>query len=218
MNNSVSVGDIMGSVGGIGIKDNTAIYSKAMNEMDNLGAFNGFKTVNTQLQEGIAGDYTSGSGVYDTDVITDPATGITHETLDSFVAAKKGQLETEVANIASGASGASAEVWSGAFGKAKSSYTSMQNKILSEDVHAAKTDLHLEHRNESPDNAYQFMAGLTQKVTDPAKLALIQGMNQGEAGTNKFREYMKGAIAEAQNINEYDKFGIIPRSARIQEV
>jgi hypothetical protein len=43
-------------------------------------------------------------------------------------------------------------------------------------------------------------------------------MNEGEVGTNKFKEYMKGAIAEAQNINEYDKFGIIPRSARIQEV
>ena len=217
MNNSVSVGDIMGSVGGIGIKDNTSIYSKAMNEMDDLGAFASFKTINAQLQTGIAGGYTSGSGVYETDVITDPA-GITHKTLDSFVAAKKGQLEAAVADIASGASGASAEVWSGAFGKAKSSYTSMQNKILSEDVHAAKTDLHLEFRNESPDNAYQFMAGLTQKVTDPAKLALIQGMNEGEAGTNKFKEYMKGAIAEAQNINEYDKFGIIPRSARIQEV
>jgi hypothetical protein len=217
MNNSVSVGDIMGSVGGIGIKDNTAIYSKAMNEMDDLGAFASFKTINAQLQTGIAGGYTSGSGVYEIDVINDPA-GIPHKTLDSFVAAKKEQLIEAVEDIASGASGASAEVWSGAFGKAKSSYTSMQNKILSEDVHAAKTDLHLEHRNESPDNAYQFMAGLTQKVTDPAKLALIQGMNEGEVGTNKFKEYMKGAIAEAQNINEYDKFGIIPRSARIQEV
>ena len=217
MNNSVSVGDIMGSVGGIGIKDNTAIYAKAMNEMDDLGAFASFKTINAQLQTGIAGGYTSGSGVYETDVITDPA-GITHKTLDSFVAAKKGQLEAAVADIASGASGASAEVWSGAFGKAKSSYTSMQNKILSEDVHAAKTDLHLEFRNESPDNAYYFIAGLTQKVTDPAKLALIQGMNEGEVGTNKFKEYMQGAIAEAQNVNEYDKFGILPRASKIQEI
>jgi hypothetical protein len=217
MNNSVSVSDIMGSVGGIGIKDNTAIYSKAMNEMDDLGVFDSFKTINAQLQAGIAGTFTSGSKVYDTDVITDPA-GIIHETLDSFVAAKKGQLEAAVADIASGASGASAEVWSGAFGKAKSSFTSMQNKILSEDVHAAKTDLHLEFRNESPDNAYQFIAGLTQKVADSANLALIQGMNEAEVSTNKFKEYMKGAIAEAQNINEYDKFGILPRASKIQEV
>jgi hypothetical protein len=94
----------------------------------------------------------------------------------------------------------------------------MQNKILSEDVHAAKTDLHLEHRNESPDNAYQFIAGLTQKVADSANLALIQGMNEAEVSTNKFKEYMKGAIAEAQNINEYDKFGILPRASKIQEV
>ena len=91
MNNSVSVGDIMGSVGGIGIKDNTAIYSKAMNEMDDLGAFASFKTINAQLQTGIAGGYTSGSGVYEIDVINDPA-GIPHKTLDSFVAAKKEQL------------------------------------------------------------------------------------------------------------------------------
>ena len=217
MNNSVSVTDIMGSVGGVGIKVPATAYAKAMNEMSELGAFTEFNTINAQLQAGIAGSYTSGSKVYDTDVITDPA-GIIHETLDSFVAAKKGQLEAAVADIASGASGASAEVWSGAFGKAKSSFTSMQNKILSEDVHAAKTDLHLEFRNESPDNAYQFIAGLTQKVADSANLALIQGMNEAEVSTNKFKEYMKGAIAEAQNINEYDKFGILPRASKIQEV
>ena len=218
--NSVSVSDIMGSVGGIGIKDNTAIYAQAMNELDQLGALDEIKLVHAQLQAGINGDFTSGPAtkVYETHFITDPAGGETHKTLDSFVGRKREQLELAARNIASGASGASAEVWSGAFGKAKSSFIAMQNKILSEDVHAAKTDLHLEFRNESPDNAYQFMAGLTQKVTDPAKLSLIQGMNAGEVGTNKFKEYMKGAIAEAQNINEYDKFGIIPRSARIQEV
>ena len=216
MNNSVSVGDIMGSVGGIGIKDNTAIYSKAMNEMDDLGAFASFKTINAQLQTGIAGGYTSGSKVYDTDVITDPA-GITHETLDSFVAAKKGQLEAAVQTIASGASGTSAEPWSGAFGTAKSSYTAMQNKILSEDLHAAKTDLHLAFRNTSKDNAYTFISGLTDKVSDTATLALIQGMNEGEADT-KWKEYMKGAIAEAQNINQMDVYGILNRSAKIEEL
>ena len=216
MNNSVSVGDIMGSVGGIGIKDNTAIYSKAMNEMDDLGAFASFKTINAQLQTGIAGGYTSGSKVYDTDVITDPA-GITHETLDSFVAAKKGQLEAAVQTIASGASGTSAEPWSGAFGTAKSSYTAMQNKILSEDLHAAKTDLHLAFRNTSKDNAYTFISGLTDKVSDTATLALIQGMNEGEADT-KWKEYMKGAIAEAQNINQMDVYRILNRSAKIEEL
>ena len=43
-------------------------------------------------------------------------------------------------------------------------------------------------------------------------------MNEAEVSTNKFKEYMKGAIAEAQNINEYDKFGILPRASKIQEV
>jgi hypothetical protein len=212
----VSVGDIMGSVGGIGIKDNAALYSKAMNEMSALGAFDDFNTINAQLQTGIAGGYTSGSKVYDTDVISDPA-GITHETLDSFVEAKRGQLEAAVAAIASGASGTSAEAWSGAFGTAKSTYTTMQNKVLTEDVHQAKFDLHLEHRNNSPDNAYQFMAGLVDRVTDPATLALVQGMNEGEVET-KWKEYTKAAIAEAQNINQLDAYGILPRAAKIDEL
>jgi hypothetical protein len=216
MNGAVSVSDIMGSVGGIGIKDNAALYSKAMNEMSALGAFDDFNTINAQLQTGIAGGYTSGSKVYDTDVISDPA-GITHETLDSFVEAKRGQLEAAVAAIASGASGTSAEAWSGAFGKAKSTYTSMQNKVLTEDVHQAKFDLHLEHRNNSPDNAYQFMAGLVDRVTDPATLALVQGMNEGEVET-KWKEYTKAAIAEAQNINQLDAYGILPRAAKIDEL
>jgi len=216
MNNSVSVTDIMGSVGGVGIKVPATAYAKAMNEMSELGAFTEFNTINAQLQAGIAGSYTSGSKVYDTDVITDPA-GITHETLDSFVAAKKGQLEAAVQTIASGASGTSAEPWSGAFGTAKSSYTAMQNKILSEDVHAAKTDLHLAFRNTSKDNAYTFISGLTDKVSDTATLALIQGMNEGEADT-KWKEYMKGAIAEAQNINQMDVYRILNRSAKIEEL
>ena len=216
MNNSVSVTDIMGSVGGVGIKVPATAYAKAMNEMSELGAFTEFNTINAQLQAGIAGSYTSGSKVYDTDVITDPA-GITHETLDSFVAAKKGQLEAAVQTIASGASGTSAEPWSGAFGTAKSSYTAMQNKILSEDLHAAKTDLHLAFRNTSKDHAYTFISGLTDKVSDPATLALIQGMNEGEADT-KWKEYMKGAIAEAQNINQMDVYRILNRSAKIEEL
>jgi hypothetical protein len=93
----------------------------------------------------------------------------------------------------------------------------MQNKILTEDVHMAKTDLHLEHRNTSKDNAYTFIAGLSDKVTDPANLALIQGMNEGDADT-KWKEYMKGAIAEAQNINQMTVYGILPRSSKIVEI
>ena len=216
-NNSVSVSDIMGSVGGIVMKDNANLYSAAMKEMDRLGAFTEFNAINAQLQAGIAGSFTSGSKVYDTDVITDPA-GITHETLDSFVAAKRAQLEAAVETIASGASGTSAEAWSGAFGTAKSAYTAMQNKILSEDIHAAKTDLHLEFRNNSTDNAYTFVSGLTDKVANPAMLALLQGMNDAEDDSNRFKEYAKSAIAEAQNMNLFDQFGILPRASKIQEI
>ena len=211
MNNSVSVGDMMGSVGGIGIKSQSETYSTAMTEMETLGAFTTMNTINAQLQAGIAGSYTTGSGEYETDTIDDPG-GVSHDDLDSFVAAKRGQLEAEVANVAAN------PTWSGAFGTAKSSYTSMQNKILTEDVHMAKTDLHLEHRNTAPDNAYTFIAGLSDKVTDPANLALIQGMNEGEVSTNKFKEYTQGAIAEAQNMNQMTVYGILPRSSKIIEI
>jgi len=207
----------MGSVGGIVMKDNANLYSAAMKEMDRLGAFTEFNAINAQLQAGIAGSFTSGSKVYDTDVITDPA-GITHETLDSFVEAKRGQLEETLRDIAGGATGTSAEAWSGAFGTAKSAYTAMQNKILSEDIHAAKTDLHLEFRNNSTDNAYTFVSGLTDKVANPAMLALLQGMNDAEDDSNRFKEYAKSAIAEAQNMNLFDQFGILPRASKIQEI
>jgi len=216
-NNSVSVSDIMGSVGGIVMKDNANLYSAAMKEMDRLGAFDVFNTINAELQTGIAGGYTSGSKVYDTDVISDPS-GITHETLDSFVEAKRGQLEAAIATIAGGATGTSAEAWSGAFGTAKSAYTTMQNKILSEDIHAAKTDLHLEFRNNSTDNAYTFVTGLQDKVTNPDMLALLKGMNDAEDSGNRFKEYAKSAIAEAQNTNLFDQLGIIPRSSKIVEL
>jgi len=219
--NNITVTDLIGSVGGVDLKDPAALYVQAHKEMDELGVFDTFKAINAELQAGIRGDLTDGPAtkVYKTHLITDTRPGgITHETLDSFVAAKRAQLETEVANIASGASGASAESYAGAFGTAKSNYIAMQSKIRQEDIHQAKTDLHLEHRNESPDNAYYFMLGLIDRAADPATLALLQGMNDAEDDNSKYKEYMKAAIAEAQNVTLYDEYGIIPRAAKVIEV
>ena len=90
----------------------------------------------------------------------------------------------------------------------------MQNKILREDINQAKTDLHLAYRNNAPDNAYSFIAGLIDRVADPDRLALIQGMTDANPD-NKWKEYMQGATAEAQNINQMEAYGIIPRASKI---
>ena len=206
-NSAVTVTDIIGSVGGVGIKAANTAYQTAMAEMDDLGAFGNYNTLQSQMQAGIAGSYTTGSGTYGVDTIEDPEGG-SYDDLDAFVAAKKSQIEAEVSNIANNST------WSGAFGAAKSNFTTMQNKILTEDINQAKTDLHLAYRNNAPDNAYSFIAGLTDKVADPDKLALIQGMTDANPD-NKWKEYMQGATAEAQNINQMEAYGIIPRASKI---
>jgi len=206
-NNAVTVTDIMGSVGGVGIKAPNTAYQTAMAEMNELGAFDTYNTLQAQMQAGIAGSYTTGAGTYGVDTIEDPG-GASHDDLDSFVSTKISQIEVEVSNIANNST------YSGAFGTAKSNFTTMQNRILTEDINQAKTDLHLAYRNNAPDNAYSFIAGLTDRVADPDKLALIQGMTDANPD-NKWKEYMQGATAEAQNINQMEAYGIIPRASKI---
>ena len=206
-NNAVTVTDIMGSVGGVGIKAPNTAYQTAMAEMNELGAFDTYNTLQAQMQAGIAGSYTTGAGTYGVDTIEDPG-GVSHDDLDSFVSTKISQIEVEVSNIANNST------YSGAFGTAKSNFTTMQNRILTEDINQAKTDLHLAYRNNAPDNAYSFIAGLTDRVADPDKLSLIQGMTDANPN-NKWKEYMQGATAEAQNINQMEAYGIIPRASKI---
>ena len=209
MNGSVSVSDIMGTVGGIGINTESIIYKAAMEGLDNNGAFATTRAIFGELSTGIAGGYTTGDGAYDTDTINDPRGG-NHDDLDAFVTAKKAQLETAFTDISNDSS------ISGTFETLTTAYNSMQRKLLTEKNQVDKIDMHLDLRNNDPQNAFNFVSDLQQKATDD-RFDLIKGMIDS-ADNNKFRDYMDAALTEAKNIPFLQDFGINPRTAQIIEL
>jgi len=208
-NGAVTVSDIMGTVGGIGINTESIIYETAMEGLENNGAFATTRAIFSELSTGIAGGYTTGDGAYDTDTINDPRGG-NHDDLDAFVTAKKAQLETAFADIFNDSS------ISGTVANATTAYTAMQRKLLTEKNLFDKIDMHLDLRNDDPQNAFNFVSDLQQKATDD-RFDLIKGMIDS-ADDNKFRDYMDAALAEAKNITFLQDFGINPRTAEIIEL
>ena len=206
---AVTVSDIMGTVGGIGILNESIVYETAMESLDTNGAFATTRTIFNELASGISGNLTTGDGVYDTDTINDPR-GSNHDDLDSFVTAKKAQLETAFAAISNDSS------LSGTIGTLTTAYDSMQRKLLTEKNQFDKIDMHLDLRNDDPQNAFNFVSDLQQKATDD-RFDLIKGMINS-ADDNKFRDYMDAALTEAKNIPFLQDFGINPRTAQIIEL
>jgi len=206
---AVTVSDIMGTVGGIGILNESIVYETAMESLDTNGAFTTTRAIFNELASGISGNLTTGDGVYDTDTINDPR-GSNHDDLDSFVTAKKAQLETAFAAISNDSS------LSGTIGTLTTAYDSMQRKLLTEKNQFDKIDMHLDLRNDDPQNAFNFVSDLQQKATDD-RFDLIKGMINS-ADDNKFRDYMDAALTEAKNIPFLQDFGINPRTAQIIEL
>jgi len=92
----------------------------------------------------------------------------------------------------------------------------MQRKLLTEKNQVDKIDMHLDLRNNDPQNAFNFVSDLQQKATDD-RFDLIKGMIDS-ADNNKFRDYMDAALTEAKNIPFLQDFGINPRTAQIIEL
>jgi len=210
-NGGILTSDLMGSVGGIGLTAQFASYKDAIDSIDTAGGFSAVNSLHSQLIAGINGDYLDviGDPATSTD-ITDPFDSSVYTDLDSFVQAKQTQIE--------GAIQAVATAYPTETAVAQGRYGDMQRKVYQEKLHAGKTDLQLELRDERPDNAYHFVSSMQDRASRSDVIAIVEGM-QDQAVNNGdiYGEYWRAYTAESKNRNRADEYNIRWRGEHLDE-
>ena len=210
-NGGILTSDLMGSVGGIGLTAQFASYKDAIDSIDTAGGFSAVNSLHSQLTAGINGDYLDVIGDPETSTdITDPFDSSVYTDLDSFVQAKQTQIEGAIQAVATACPTETAV--------AQGRYGDMQRKVYQEKLHAGKTDLQLELRDERPDNAYHFVSSMQDRASRSDVIAIVEGM-QDQAVNNGdiYGEYWRAYTAESKNRNRADEYNIRWRGEHLDE-
>lgn len=203
--------DVMGTLGGIGLTGPFAGYKDAISTIDADGGFSSVNALYSQMSAGINGDYLDvvGDFVASTE-ITDPADSSVHEDLDSFVKGKSEQIESAIAAVASAYPTETAV--------AESNYNDMQRKVYQEQLHAGKTDLGLELRDNNPQNAYHFVTSHQDRSSKSDVIAIVEGMQDHAIDNGDvFGEHWRAYTAENKNRNNADAYNIRWRGEHLSE-
>lgn len=207
---SITLVDMIGSMGGVGINNNSQAFINAYAALKQTGELNTLETKVNKYDKLFSGDYGDVTGAS----FTDPDTGVVHATMDSFVSAVNGQIDSELSGINSRASANS--VLGSGLSTLKGLWNNMQKKISDEITFQGKTDLQLDSRNSAKENAYFFQQSLDSYANDLTKSPLITGMIDAAIGNGDVGgEYMRVAVTELQNQRITEPNGIIWRSARL---
>jgi len=207
----ILVSDLMGTVGGIGIKDAHTAYADAINTISAGGGFNDVNVLYGQISNAINGDYLDVVGDFaaSTDH-TDPEDSSTHTDLDSFIENKVTQINSEMSNIVAAFPTESAV--------AGSNWNTMLKKVYDEQQFAGRTDLQLELRNNLKENAYHFVTSHTERADRSDVIQIVEGMqDQAIENGDVFGEYWRAFTAESKNRNIVDPYNIRWRSESLGE-
>lgn len=210
-NGAILSSDMMGTLGGVGIRQQAIDYEDAINNLNAQGAFNGVNVLYGQITSAIAGDYLDVPGDFgaSTEHI-DPEDSSTHTDLDSFVQNKQTQINSAIAAIASTYPTESAV--------ASAAYTPMLKKVYDEQQFAGRTDLRLELRDEAKENAYHFVTNHQARSARSDIIQVVEGMqDQAVENGDKFGEYWRAFTAENKNRNAADTYNIRWRSENLDE-
>ena len=192
-NGRITIGDMIGSLGGVGISVAARDYRTAINSLNTSGELTDLSARISQLLAGLNGDYTTGTTPNFT--IADP-NGITHGpdteeiVYTSFVSSKIGQIETELANIMSRANVVSD------IDLAINNWLTMYEKINKEKQFQSRIDMNYAIRTNFADLAYSFIVILKGTINEPGKKSIVTGMidqavSSGDIGGEYLRAYMK---------------------------
>jgi len=208
---SILSSDLMGTVGGVGIKNAHAAYADAINTISAGGGFNDVNVLYGQIANAINGDYLDVVGDFAASTNhTDPEDSSTHTDLDSFIENKVDQINSELGNIASAYPTESAV--------AGSNYNIMQKKVYDEQQFAGRTDLRLDLRDEAKENAYHFVTSHQDRADRRDVIQIVEGMqDQAIENGDIFGEYWRAYTAESKNRNKTDAYNIRWRSENLNE-
>ena len=218
---AITTGDLMGTVGGVGLGNpktrtgNTYDYANTMDYLNSQGKLTDIKARYSELVAAVSGPDYLDTGDYSTATsIIDPYTSIPYATLDNFAEEKMVQIDSALQTLASDSS------VSGALGTLQSSWTTMQKKVYDEKEFASRTDLQLELRNNSKDNAYYFGTQLEDRVKSADKTSIIEGMFDSAVVFNNdgYGEYWDAYTQERKNQQLLSDYGIKWRAEYQEEI
>lgn len=206
-NDSITTSDLIGSVSGIGLNSEIEQYLLGISDMETLNMFTVVNDMYNEIIAGVAGTYTTGTGVYSVDTIIDPRDSSIHADLDSFINNKVSQITAELINISTDPTSLDA------FQVAKQNYELMQSKISNEITNQAKVNLYLDSRTTDVQHAYNFINSFSQLVTKTDAISVIDGMALAAAETgNIYGQYLQAFIAESRNKHQARVYDINWRS------
>ena len=203
---SITLVDIIGSLGGITISTYATEYITAMNRLNSAGELTALQSRLNELVSGLNGNFTSGSSP--DFIITDPNGGATYGPSDpadyaGFQAAKIGQIEAACSAIMSRRNVNSdiqlaIDAWNNLF-----------KKINDEKTFQSRVDMGYDVRNNLSENALSFITSLRGNINEYEQGSIINGMvNQAVAEGDVGGEYMRAYIKELENKQVADDFDI----------
>jgi len=218
---AITTGDLMGTVGGVGIGNpktrtgNAYDYANTMDYLNSQGKLTDIKARYSELVTAVTTpDYLDTLDYATATVVTDPYTMTSYATLDNFAEEKMVQIDNALAALASDSS------VSGALGNLQSSWNNMQKKTYDEKVFASRTDLQLDLRNNSKDNAYYFGTQLEDRVRSADKTSIIEGMFDSAVVFNNdgYGEYWDAYTQERKNQQLMSDYGVKWRAEYQEEI
>jgi len=201
---SVTLVDIIGSLGGVTISTYATEYITVMNKLHSAGELTTLQSRLDELVAGLNGSYTSvvDSGPPQVIAIADPA-GVSHDSYASFQAAKIGQIEAACAALMSRRNVNSdiqlaIDAWNNLF-----------KKINDEKNFQSRIDMGYDVRNNLSENALSFITSLRGNINEHEQGSIINGMvDQAVAEGDVGGEYMRAYIKELENKQVADDFDI----------
>lgn len=204
-NGRITISDMIGSLGGVGISDNRDTYVTAMKALYEDGTLTTLRAIVDELIDGQGGAYTTIISVGPPQVIeiTDPRSGTTVGDMASFEAIKRGQIEAEL-NVIYGKRNVNSNI-----DRAISAWNAMYKKVFDEKDFQTRIDMNYDIRTNFPDIAYTFISNLKDTINRPGKLVVVNGMvNQAIANGDLAAEYIRAYIKELENRKRGDGYDI----------
>jgi hypothetical protein len=204
-NSSVTLVDIIGSLGGVTISTYATEYITVMNRLYTAGELTALQSRLDELTNGLNGSYTTvvSPGPPAVISITDPFDSSTHSSYASFQANKIGHIETACAALMSRRNVNSdiqlaIDTWNNLF-----------KKIYDEKNFQSRIDMGYDVRNNLSENALSFITSLRGNINEYQQGSIINGMvNQAVAEGDVGGEYMRAYIKELENKSVADDYDI----------
>ena len=202
---SVTLVDIIGSLGGVTISTYATEYISIMNRLYSAGELTALQSRLDELTNGLNGSYTTvvDPGPPAEISITDPFDSSIHEDYASFQANKIGHIEAACSALMSRRN-VNSDIQ-----LAIDEWNKLFKKIYDEKNFQSRIDMGYDVRNDLSENALSFITSLRGNINEYQQGSIINGMvDQAIAEGDVGGEYIRAYIKELENKQVADEYDI----------